>query len=209
MSFHVSKNTLTFILGLAFSATFCFAPATLSAQFGRVEMNMHGGGTSISVSNVNGVKTTKVNDQGKKYEIIESEEEGIKVKFTKVYGPKDAEKLKEDYPDLFMHLSSFPTETEGATVELNIQIVREVQAQNSEELEKNHPDAFAIYKKYNHQGGRIRFGGGIRGFGGEAIPIEIDGIKIPRIEIDRIEIPRIEIERPRRVEPKELDDIDI
>lgn len=110
------------------------------------------GSISISISNANGVKTTKVNDNGRKFTIIESEADGITVKMTKHYGPEDHEKLQQDYPDLFMHIQSFPTETEGATVELNINILTEHTAQNVEELKKDHAEAFKVYEKYTKRG---------------------------------------------------------
>ena len=118
---------------------------------------------SISVSQANGVKTTKINDNGQKFEIVESEADGITVKLTKSYGPDDIEQLKEDYPDLFMHISAFPTETEGGTVELQINVVNKHTAQNADELKEKHPEAFEVYEKYGKQnavGPRVILGGG-------------------------------------------------
>lgn len=131
---------------------------------------------SISVSQANGVKTTKINDNGQKFEIVESEADGITVKLTKSYGPDDIEQLKEDYPDLFMHVSAFPTETEGATVELHVNLVKKHTAKNVEELKEKHPEAFEVYEKYSKQNAF----GGVRVIGGGGLQrIEL----LPQIEL--------------------------
>ena len=145
-------------------------------QFGgAVQLKSISNGMSISVSQENGVKTTKVNDNGKRFEIVESEADGITVKLTKSYGPDDVEQLKEDYPDLFMHFSSFPKETEGATVELQVNLVKKYTAKNVEELKEKHPEAFAVYEKYSKQNAI----GGIRVIGGGVQRIEL----LPQIEL--------------------------
>jgi hypothetical protein len=140
------------LLGAAVAcSTTALATLPASAQQQQIQIQSSGGSMSISVTNVNGVKTTKINDNGQKFEFVESNEDGIVVKLTKSYGPDDLEALKEDYPDLAMHVTSFPTETEGAQVELQVNLLKEYKAQNVEQLEKESPEAFKVFEKYTKQ----------------------------------------------------------
>lgn len=165
---------------------------------------MGGGGfSSISVSNVNGVKTVTVNESGKQYVIKESTEE-VEVAFVKAYGPDDLEQLQEDYPDLHMHVVSFPSSTQDGEVSLtiNVKVVRK--AADAEALKAEHPDAYEIYEKYANQQGGIR----IRGGGIEAIP----RVMLPRIDDMRIEglrgieIDEIPLEAIPQIEIRGADD---
>ncbi len=138
-----------------------------------------GSGMRISVSQRDGVKTVDVVDNGKKFKITESDNEVVVV-LTKSYGPKDKDKLAKDYPGLFMHYESFPTEVGDGAVELNVNIKKTYKATNVEELKTKHPDAYKVYDKYaNNRGGIIR--GGIRG-----------GIRLPAPKI-RLDGGRIEL----------------
>ena len=172
------RKLQSFVVLISFGIVFNMVGFSTNAygQFGgAVQLKSVSNGMSISVSQANGVKTTKIDDNGKKFEIVESEADGITIKLTKSYGPDDIEQLKEDYPDLFMHFSSFPKETEGATVELQINLVKKHTAKNVEELKEKHPEAFAVYEKYSKQNAF----GGIRVIGGGIQRIEL----LPQIEL--------------------------
>ena len=117
-------------------------------------MIMRGGplATSISVSEVDGVRTTKVNENGRQF-VIQQSADSIEVTYAKVYGPDDLEALQQDHPDLYMHVTSFPKQSQGADVELSISLKTTRQAANAEELKEKFPEAFAIYEKYGQQRG--------------------------------------------------------
>ena len=128
-----------------------------------------GGSRSISVTNRDGVKTTNVNENGKKY-LIREGQDFVEVEYGKTYGPNDMEALKEKHPELFMHVTAFPKKTGDAKVALHIEIQESAKSDSVEKLQEEHPDAYAIYKKFT-KGGGAAFGA-IRG-----------GIGIPKVRI--------------------------
>lgn len=137
-----------------------------------------GSATSISVSEVDGVRTTEVVSDGQRYTIKEATD-SIEVTYSKVYGPEDLEALKQDHPDLHMHVVSFPKESQGAAVELSIAIKTTRQAANSEELKEKFPEAYSIYEKFGQQRG---LGMRIRADAVEIAPRLREGIKMRRIK---------------------------
>ncbi len=116
--------------------------------------------SSFSVTDQNGVKTTRVNDNGKKMEIVEDPASGIICKVTKTYGPNDLAKLEEEQPELFMHLSAIPKTIGEAQVEINIGVTSTYTAADKDELKTKHPEVYKLYAKYTKQGavGRIHLG---------------------------------------------------
>lgn len=133
---------------------------------------------SISVSNQDGVKTTNVTENGKKYVIRESDEL-VSVSFDRTYGPDDMDKLKEQHPDLHMHVTSFPKSTGGAEVSLTISVKVKAEAADVTELAEKHPDAHKIYTRFTKQQGipKVLFGGGRLGAGlGDKGIIELNGL---------------------------------
>ena len=123
------------------------------------QFTIRGGGSgfsrSVSVSSENGVKTTRVTENGKKY-VIRQGEDLIEVEFENTYGPNDMEKLKEKHPDLHMHVTSFPKSTQGSTVELTVAVKEKVKAENESELKEKNAKAFEIFEKFTKGGGRLR-----------------------------------------------------
>lgn len=154
----------TFIRSLIFaiaasSLTFSFT----HAQIIRIDGGGGGFSRSVSVRNVDGVKTTDVTENGKKY-LIREGEDFVEVEFAKTYGPKDLDKLKQNHPDLYMHVTSFPKTSGDGKVELTISVKEVAKAETTEELKEKNPEAFALFEKFTKQNGfgAIRFGGGRR-----------------------------------------------
>lgn len=124
-----------------------------SQAMGQLTIRSGGGGVSrsISVSNENGLKTTRVTENGKKY-VIREGEELIEVEFANTYGPNDMEKLKEKHPDLHMHVTSFPKKSGDLSVELTISVKEKVSAENESELKEKSEAAFKLFEKYTKNG---------------------------------------------------------
>lgn len=143
-----------------------------------------GGGftRSVSVTNENGVKTTRVVENGKKF-VIREGQDSIEVEFANTYGPNDMEKLKEKHPDLHMHVTSFPKTSGNAKVELTISVKEKVKAKDPSELQEKSEAAYKIYEKYSKKNGGIRFGGGVIELGGEIKELGIDPFGEGAIEI--------------------------
>lgn len=127
-----------------------------SQAMGQLTIRSGGGGfsRSISVSNENGLKTTRVTENGKKY-VIREGEELIEVEFANTYGPNDMEKLKEKHPDLHMHVTSFPKKSGDLSVELTISVKEKVSAENESELKEKSEAAFKLFEKYTKNGTRL------------------------------------------------------
>ena len=62
-----------------------------------------GGASSVSVTKKFGVTTTKISRDGKNYTFIE-DADGLAVEFVASYTKADAEKIKEEHPDLYICL---------------------------------------------------------------------------------------------------------
>ncbi len=107
--------------------------------------------SSFSVTDQNGVKTTRVNDRGKRIEIVEDPASGITCKVTKNYGPKDLAKLEDEQPELFMHLSAIPKTVDNSQVEISVGVTTTYSAADKDELESKHPDVFKLYAKYTDE----------------------------------------------------------
>ena len=116
--------------------------------------------SSFSVTDQNGVKTTRVNDNGKKMEIVEDPASGITCKVTKNYGPNDLAKLEDEQPELFMHLSAIPKTVGESQVEINVGVTTTYTATDKDELETKHPEVYKLYAKYTKESavGRIHLG---------------------------------------------------
>ncbi len=160
--------------------------------FGQFDMVIRGGGggfsRSVSVSNENGQKVTRVTENGKKF-VIREGDQLIEVEFANTYGPKDMEKLKEKHPDLHMHVTSFPKKTGEAAVEISIDVKEKVSAANESELKEKNEDAFKIFEKYTKKGGARRIP---RGFGDAIRGIDLAAPPIKLIELDKEAAKRIE-----------------
>ena len=158
-----------------------------------------GGGfsRSISVSNENGVKTTRVTENGKKF-VIRQGDDLVEVEFANTYGPNDMDQLKEKHPDLHMHVTSFPKKSGDAAVELTVSVKEKVTAENESELKEKSEAAFNIFEKYTKQGG---LGGGPFG------RIDIRGVDFAKpariLEIEKDAEKRMEELRKRVLEMRE------
>jgi hypothetical protein len=146
-----------------------------------------GSSTSISVSNVNGVKTTKIRAGLARMELTEDPASGVTCKLTKVYGPEDLKKLEDEQPELFMHLSAIPKTIGESEIEINVGVTTTYHAADMDELKAKHPEVYEQFEKYVGQGdserlGGLRFlrplrlrvgpeGGGIEVFGGAEVEV--------------------------------------
>ncbi len=156
-------------------AAFCLiaAPSFAAAQIEEIEFPRIGGidggaiqfssssssgGRSVSVSVKDGVKTTKGKEGGEKVVIVEDPENGIKVSWTKRYGPEDADELEKTMPGLYMHLKSMPKKVDEAKVDVHVDVTRDFEADDKSDLKSKHPEVFEVYEKYTKNQG-IRFGG--------------------------------------------------
>lgn len=154
----------TFIRSLIFAiAASALTLANTHAQIIRIDGGGGGFSRSVSVRNVDGVKTTDVTENGKKY-LIREGDDFVEIEFAKTYGPKDLDKLKQNHPDLYMHVTSFPKTSGDGKVELTISVKEVAKAETAEELKEKNPEAFALFEKFTKQNGlgMIRFGGGRR-----------------------------------------------
>ena len=163
-------------------------PAALSAQaelprvdFGggvvRLSSSSFGGGTSIQKTVRDGVTTIKVTEKdGKKVVIVDDPNNGITVKMTKRYSPKNADELEKSMPGLYMHLKSIPKTSDNAKVEVHVDVTRDYEADDKDDLKNKHPEVFKVYEKYTKGGaGRvIRLGGGRMIRPMEIRPIELE-----------------------------------
>lgn len=113
-----------------------------------LQVSGFGTSSSISITNENGVKTTKVADGTNRMTIIEDPASGITCKVTKYYGPDDLDKLEEEQPELFMHLSSIPKTINDSQIELNVGVTSSYTAADKAELKSKHPDIYKLYNKY-------------------------------------------------------------
>lgn len=164
-------------------------------SFGQFEkmIRLGGGGfsRSISVSNENGIKTTRVSENGKKY-VIRQGDALVEVEFAHTYGPDDMEELKEKHPDLHMHVTSFPRKSGESKVELTVSVKEKVSAENESELKEKSEAAYKVFEKYTKKGAAR----GIRvGPFAPKIELDLDLDAPPRV---------IEIEKEARKQVEEL-----
>jgi len=125
---------------------------------GAISIATGGNGRSVQVSVNNGIKTIKAVDGEERCEIVDDPDNGITVKLTQQFGPDDADKIEKSMPGLYMHLKSIPKNVDGAKVDVHIDVTREFEADDKEELEAQHPEAFKVYEKYANAQNRIGFG---------------------------------------------------
>ncbi len=143
-----------------------------NAQIIRLDAGGGGGfSRSVSVTEQDGVKTTNVTENGKKY-LLREGDDFVEIQYAKTYGPKDLDKLKQDHPALYMHVTSFPKTSGDGKVELTISIKEVAKAGTLDELKEKNAYAYKLFNKYSKQGGMpaIRFGGRRIDFA----PIELD-----------------------------------
>ena len=139
-----------------------------------------GGASSVSVTKKFGVTTTKISRDGKNYTFIE-DADGLAVEFVASYTKADAEKIKEEHPDLYMHLMAFPDDSEGNEVSLVINVKKRYEADSRDDLKSKHPELSEILEKSGGFGGfdipnvEMMLKGGAGGFGGGAGGIEFKG----------------------------------
>ncbi len=162
-------------------------PAVISAQaelpridLGRgviqLSSSSFGGGSSIQKTVRDGVTTIKVTEKdGNKVTIVDDPDNGITVKMTKRYGPENADKLEKSMPGLYMHLKSIPKTANKAKIEVHVDVTKDYEADDKEDLKNKHPEVFKVYEKYTKGGG----GGAFRlGRGRIMRPIEIRPLDI-------------------------------
>ena len=130
----------------------------------RLSSSSFGGGTSYQKTVRDGVTTIKATEKdGKKVTIVDDPDNGITVKITKRYSPENADELEKSMPGLYMHLKSIPKTSDNAKVEVHVDVTRDFEADDKEDLKNKHPEIFKVYDKYS-KGGAGRMGlGGVRG----------------------------------------------
>lgn len=196
------------VLGLSL----CIGAVSATPAMGQFELRMGGAGggfsRSVSVTNENGMKVTRVTENGKKF-VIRQGDELIEVEFANTYGPNDMEKLKEKHPDLHMHVTSFPSKSGDSKVELTVSVKEKVSAENESALKEKSEAAYEVFEKYTKKGAaglapRI-IGRGID-LGFEAKPlklIEIEADAKKRFEdIRKKLLEDVEMKRKLMAEPK-------
>ncbi|MEC9091070.1 MAG: hypothetical protein VX438_00080 [Planctomycetota bacterium] len=172
----------------------------------------NGGGfsRSVSVTSANGIKTTRVVENGKKY-VIRQGENLVEVEFSHTYGPGDLEELKEKHPDLHMHVTSFPRKSGESTVEISVSVKEMVSAENESLLQEKSEVAYKIFEKYTKKeagrGGRpVPFAPKIELGGielGAEIPLAIDLEKNLRKQVEEFQNRALDrVRRPRRAVPE-------
>ena len=141
-----------------------------------IRLDAGGGGgfsRSVSVTEQDGVKTTNVTENGKKY-LLREGDDFVEIQYAKTYGPKDLDKLKKDQPALYMHATSFPKTSGDSKVELTISVQEVAKAETLDELEEKNAYAYKLFNRFSKHGGipamgfgggRIEIGGGIIEFG--------------------------------------------
>lgn len=133
----------------------CIGAVSATPAMGQFELRMGGAGggfsRSVSVTNENGMKVTRVTENGKKF-VIREGDELIEVEFANTYGPNDMEKLKEKHPDLHMHVTSFPSKSGDSKVELTVSVKEKVSAENESALKEKSEAAYEVFEKYTKKG---------------------------------------------------------
>ena len=143
------------------------------------------GGHSVQVSVTNGVKTIVAKEADRSIKIVESPDDGIEMEVTQQYGPEDADKIKDEHPELYMHLKSFPETVGDSKVQLTIGVTSEYSAYDKDELKEKHPEVFKLYEKYTKNQGRMIIRGVPRGIVVEPafeILDDLDGFEIKGME---------------------------
>ncbi len=118
-----------------------------------LQVSGFGSTSSFSITNENGVKTTKVADGINRMTIVEDPASGITCKVTKTYGPDDLAKLEDEQPELFMHLSAIPKTVGESQIEINVGVTSTYTAADKDELKAKHPDVYKLYDKYTNEQG--------------------------------------------------------
>ncbi len=134
-----------------------------------IRLDAGGGGgfsRSVSVTEQDGVKTTNVTENGKKY-LLREGDDFVEIQYAKTYGPKDLDKLKKDQPALYMHVTSFPKTSGDSKVELTISVTEVARAETIDELKEKNAYAYKLFNRFSKHGGipAMGFGGGIIEFG--------------------------------------------
>lgn len=137
----------------------------LEGQLGVID-DLHvsetGSSSSFSITNENGVKTTRVVDGTTRMAIVEDPASGITCAVTRTYGPNDLAKLEEEQPELFMHLSSIPKNVGESQIEISVGVTSTYSAADPDELKSKHPDVYKLFRKYTQEQGfgrmQIRLG---------------------------------------------------
>jgi hypothetical protein len=110
--------------------------------------NVFSTATSISVSEVNGVRVTKVVDNGQKYLFEDDPASGLTCTVTKRYSSEDLATLEKEQPELNMHLAAIPKTIGNSTIEVYVDVATTYKAADENELEEKYPEVHQLYKKY-------------------------------------------------------------
>jgi hypothetical protein len=117
------------------------------------ELQTMGSSRSITMTVENGVRTIQAQDDEVKAWIQELPEGHVTIKVTRQYTRDDLDVLMEELPELYMHLKSIPTESDGAEVDVQVGVTKTYEAASIDELEKNHPDVFEIWQRFTSGSG--------------------------------------------------------
>lgn len=109
-------------------------------------------GRSVSMTEENGVRKITGQENGLKVYIEENPGGDLTIKVTRQYTLDQLEEIGELEPELYMHLSSIPRQTDTAEIELTVGITRTYTAESADDLKEKHPDAFEAYEKFTGGG---------------------------------------------------------
>ena len=121
---------------------------TLIDDTGVVNELTQGNFVSSSTVTVNGVRTTKVNDNGRLFKFEEDPASGITCYISERYSSDDLERLEKEQPELFMHLSAIPQTLGNSTVRVSVDVETKYHAASEDELKEQHPEAYQYFEKY-------------------------------------------------------------
>ncbi len=115
--------------------------------------NVFSNATSISVSEVNGVRITDVTDNGQKFRFAEDPASGITCTVTKRYSSNDMAAVEKEQPELNMFLAAIPKTLGDSTIEVHVDVTTKYHAADAKELKEQHPDVYKLYMKYTKMSG--------------------------------------------------------
>lgn len=76
------------------------------------------------------------------------DEKMVKVTIKMTYGPDDSNLVTQRFPELSDYIELFPKQIDDNSIELSLAIRSVHSAKNLDELKKNHPKAFNLYRRY-------------------------------------------------------------
>ncbi len=109
---------------------------------------VQGNFVSSSTVTVNGIRTTKINDNGRLFKFEEDPASGITCYISERYSSDDLDRIEKEQPELFMHLSAIPETIGTSTVRVSVDVETKYHAASEDELKEKHPEAHQYFEKY-------------------------------------------------------------